>query len=58
VATAQAKAEVHKPIQSAEERMWDDYLKNLRGVEVWRAAKCSNPRAGATKEAQTNRDGK
>jgi len=38
--------------------MWDDYLQNLRGGEVWRAAQFTNPRAGATVEALTDRQAK
>jgi len=38
--------------------MWNDYVKNLRGGEVWRAAKFTDPRAGATEEAPTDREGK
>jgi len=38
--------------------MWGDYLQNLRGAEVWRAARYANPRAGTTVEALTDRDGK
>jgi len=38
--------------------MWNDPLENLRGAEVWRAAKFANPLAGMTLEALTVRDGK
>jgi len=38
--------------------MWDNYLQNLTADEVWRAAKFTNPRAGATVEALTDREGK
>jgi len=37
--------------------MWSDYLQNLRGAEVWRAAKYVDPRVGATVEALTDREG-
>jgi hypothetical protein len=37
--------------------MWNNYLKNLRGAEVWRLAKFANPRAGMTVEALTDKDG-
>jgi len=57
-ATTHAKAELQKSILSAKDRMWKDYLKNMRGAEVWRAAKYANPRAGATGEALTDRDGR
>jgi len=33
-------------------------MQNLRGGEVWRAAKFTNPQAGATVEALTDREGK
>jgi len=38
--------------------MWNDNVQNLRGGEVWRAAKFTNPRAGATLEVLTQREGK
>jgi hypothetical protein len=38
--------------------MWVDYMHNLSGGEHWRAAKLSNPSAGATLEALTDREGK
>jgi len=55
-ARAQAKAELQKSIWRAKDRMWNDYLKNLRGAEVWGAARFANPQAGATMEAVTDRD--
>jgi len=58
MATAQAKTELQKSIWRAKDRMWNDYLKKLRGAKVWRAAKCANPRAGSTVEALTDSDGK
>ena len=57
-ATAQAKAELQKSIRREKGRMWNDYRRNLRGAAVWRGAKFANPRAGATVEALTDRDGK
>jgi hypothetical protein len=36
--TAQAKAELQKSIQRAKDRMWDDYLQDLRGAAIWRAS--------------------
>jgi len=57
-ATAQAKAELQMSVRRAKDKMWNDFLKILRGVEVWRTAKCANPRAGITVEAFTDRDGK
>jgi hypothetical protein len=56
--TAQAKAELLKSIWRAKDRMLEDYLKTLRGAEVWRAAMFANPGAGASLEALTDRDGK
>jgi len=38
--------------------MWSDYLQNLRGAEVWRAARYANPLARATVETLTDRQGK
>jgi hypothetical protein len=38
-ATAQAKAELQKSVRGAKDKVWNDYLKNLRGAKVWRAAK-------------------
>jgi len=38
--------------------MWSDYLKNLRGAEVWKAAQYANTRAVMTAEALTDREGK
>jgi hypothetical protein len=38
--------------------MWNDYLQNLRGAEVWRAAKYVDPQVGATVEVQMDREGK
>jgi len=55
---AQAKAELQQSIRQSKRRMWGDYLQNLRGAEVWRAARYVNPRAGMTVEALTDRDGK
>lgn len=57
-ATAQPKAELLRLIRRATDRMWNDPLKNLRGVRVWRTVEFANPRAGATVEALTDRDGK
>jgi len=55
---ARAKAELQRSIQRSKSRMWSDYLQNLRGAEVWRAARYANPRAGATVEALTDKEGK
>lgn len=56
-ATAQAGAELPKSIWRAKDRTWNDYLKILRGVEVWRAATFANPQSAATVEALTDRNG-
>jgi hypothetical protein len=56
-ATAQAKAELQKSVWRAKDKMWNDYLKNQGGAEVWTAAKFANPRAGMTVDALTDRDG-
>jgi hypothetical protein len=57
-AAACAKVELQKSIRQSKSQMWNDYMQNHRGCEVWRAAKFTNPQAGATAEALTNRDGK
>jgi len=33
-----AKAKLQKSIRQSKGKMWSDYLQNLRGAEVWRAA--------------------
>jgi hypothetical protein len=58
VPTAQAKSELQKTVWRAKDTMWNDYLKNLRGAEVCRAAKFASPQAEMTLEALTDRDGK
>ena len=55
---ARAKAELQKLIWRSNREMWSDYLKILRGAEVWRAAQYANSRAGMTVEASTDREGK
>jgi len=57
-AGAHAKAELQRSIRQSKSRMWNEYLLNLRGGEVWWAAKFANPRAGATVEAFTDTEGK
>jgi hypothetical protein len=37
--------------------MCSDYLQNLNGDEVWSTGRYANPRAGATVEALTAREG-
>jgi len=53
-----AKAELKKSIRQSKRKMWSEYLQNLRGAEVWRAARYANPQAGTTVEALTDREGK
>jgi len=55
---AKAKAELQKLIRQSKRKMWSKYLQNLRGAEVWRAARYANPRAGMTVESLTDREGK
>jgi hypothetical protein len=57
-ATAQAMAELQKSVRRAKDKMWNGYLKNLRGAEVWRAAKFASRRARMIVEALLNREGK
>jgi len=57
VATS-AKAELQKSIQNLKSKMWSKYLHNLRGVEVWKAAKYANPWAETTVEPFTDGEGK
>jgi hypothetical protein len=44
-AVAHAKVELQRSIRQSKSRMWNEYLLNLRGGEVWPAAKFTNPRA-------------
>jgi len=55
---ARVKAELQKLIRHCKRKMWSEYFQNLRGAEVWRAARYANPRAGTTVEALTDREGK
>jgi len=55
---ARAKAKLQKSIRQSKSKMWSEYLQNLRGAEVWRAARYANPRAGMTVEALVHREGK
>jgi hypothetical protein len=52
------KAELQKSIRQSKRRMFGNYLQNVTGAEECRAARYSNPRAGTTMEALTDRDGK
>ena len=54
-AAAHAEVELQRSIWQSKSRMWNEYLPNLRGGEVWRAAKFANTRAGATVDALTDR---
>jgi len=55
---AKAKAELQKSIRQSQKKMWSEYLQNLTGAKVWKAARYANPRAGMTVEAMTDREGK
>jgi len=55
---ARAKAELQKSIRQLKRRIRSDYLQNIRGAEVWRAAQYAYPQAGMTVEALTDREGK
>jgi hypothetical protein len=55
---ARARAEFQKSIWKSKRQMWSNFLRNLRGVKVWRAAKYVNPPAGATVEALMDREDK
>jgi len=57
-AAARAKAELQKSIWQSKSWMWNDYVQNLTGGEVWRVAKFTNPWVGATMEVLTDREGK
>jgi hypothetical protein len=45
-------------IRQSKSCIWNEYLLNLRGGEVWQVAKFANPGAGATVEVLTDREGK
>jgi len=55
---SRAKAELQKLIRQSKKKMWSEYLPNLWGPEVWRAARYVNPRTNTTVEALTDREGK
>jgi len=57
-AAAKAKAELQKSMRQSKRKMWCEYLLNLRGAEVWRAARYANPRSGMTVGALTDKEGK
>jgi hypothetical protein len=40
---ARAKAKLQKSIRRTKSQMWSDYPQNLRGAEVWRTARNTNP---------------
>jgi hypothetical protein len=50
---ARAKTNIQKSIPQSKRKIWSEYLKNLRGAAVWRAARYANPRACMTMEALT-----
>jgi hypothetical protein len=54
---ARAKAELQKSIRQSKRKMWSKYLQNLKGAEVWRGARYTNPRAGTTVETLRDREG-
>ena len=54
---ARAKAELEKSIRRSKREMCSDYLKNMRGAEVWRVAQYANHRVAMTVEALTDREG-
>jgi hypothetical protein len=53
-----ATPELQRSLRLSKSGMWSDYLQNFRGAEVWRATRYANPRAGATMEDLTDREGK
>jgi hypothetical protein len=55
---ARAKAKLQKSIWQSNSKIWSEYSQNLRGADVWRAARYGNPRAGMTVGAKTDREGK
>jgi hypothetical protein len=55
---ARVKAELQKSIRWSKREMWNDYLKNFKGAEVWRAARYANPREVMTAGALKDREGK
>jgi len=55
---AQARAELHWSIRQSNSQMWRDYIEQVTGAEVWRAAPYANLRPGATMQALTDREGK
>jgi len=57
-AAAHTKAELQRSIRQSKNRTWNEYLLNLSGGEVWRAARFANPPVGATVEASSDSDGK
>jgi len=51
---ARAKVKLQKWIQQSKGIMWSDDLQDLRGVDMWRAARGANPRASMSVEAWTD----
>jgi len=52
------KEKLQMSIRQSKSKMWSEYLQNLRGAEVWRAARYANPQGGMIVEALTDREGK
>jgi len=55
---AWAKVELQESIQQSKRKIWSNCLKSVRGAEVWRAARNTNPRAGIILESLTEVKGK
>jgi len=55
---ARGKAELQMSPRLSKSQIWSDYLQNLRGAEVWRAARYANLWVGMTVEALTDKEGK
>jgi len=55
---ARAKAELQMLIRQSKRKMRSEYLPNLRGAKVQRAARYANPQADTTMKPVTDREGK
>jgi hypothetical protein len=55
---ARTKAELQSSIRWSKREMWSDYLNNITGAEVWRAARDMNLRVDVTAEVLNDREGK
>jgi len=58
VEASSAKAKLQQSIRQSKRGMCSEYLHNLMGTKVWRAARYTNPRMGMTREALPDREGK